>query len=174
MKTNSVLGFGFVFVVLVLAQALIFNHVRFNGYINPYVYVLFILLLPIDIRGWLLLVLAFITGLTVDVFLDTMGMHAAATVFLAFLRPAVIRLISVRADFEPGTIPGVAGQGFRWIMTYSLLLVFAHHTMLFFIEIFRFSEFFSTLQRIILSTLFSFVFVILGFFIVGKSYKSRN
>ncbi len=174
MKTNSVLGFGFIFVVLVLTQALIFNHVRFNGYINPYVYVLFVLLLPIDIRGWLLLILAFITGLTIDVFLDTMGMHAAATVFLAFLRPAVIRLISVRSDFESGTIPGVAGQGFRWILTYCLLLVFSHHTMLFFIEIFRFSEFFSTMQRIILSTLFSSVFVILGFFIAGKTYKSRN
>ena len=174
MKTNSIIGFGLLFTVLVLVQALIFNHIRFNGYVNPYIYILFILLLPIDIHGWLLLILAFILGLTVDVFLDTMGMHAAATVFLAFLRPGVIRLISVRYDFEPGTIPSISNQGLRWIMTYSLLLIFAHHLLLFFVEIFRFSEFFLTLQRVIFSSFFSFIFVITGFFIAGKTYKSGN
>ncbi len=174
MKTNSVISFGLLFIVLVLVQALIFNQMRFNGYVNPYIYILFILMLPIDIRGGLLLFLAFILGLTVDMFLDTMGMHAAATVFLAFLRPGVIRLISVRSDFEPGTIPSINNQGFRWIMTYSLLLIFAHHLLLFFVEIFRLSEFLQTLQRVLFSTLFSFIFVITGFFIAGKSYKSGN
>jgi hypothetical protein len=174
MKGNSIFSFGILFVVLILIQALIFNHIHFNGYVNPYIYVLFVLLLPIDIRGWLLLVLSFLLGLIVDMFMDTMGMHTAATVFLAFLRPAVIRLISVRSDFEPGTIPSIMDQGFRWVMTYSLLLIFSHHLLLFYIEVFRLSEFLSTLQRVLFSTFFSSVFVILGFFIVGKTYKSGN
>lgn len=174
MKTNSVIRFGVLFTILVLVQALIFNQIRFGGYVNPYIYILFVLMLPIDIRGGLLLLLAFVLGLTVDMFLDTMGMHAAATVFLAFLRPGVIRLISVRSDFEPGTIPSINNQGLRWIMTYSLLLIFAHHLLLFFVEIFRFSEFLLTFQRVLFSTFFSFIFVIAGFFIAGKGYKSGD
>ncbi len=174
MKTASIIGFGLLFIILLLLQVLILNHVRFGGYVNPYIYILFVLMLPIDIPGWILLFLAFVTGLTVDLFMDTMGMHAAATVFLAFLRPAVIRLITVRYDFEPGTIPGIADLGISWIMTYSLLLIFSHHLVLFFIEIFRFDEFMLTLRRIIVSTAFSFVFVVVGFFIAGRSYRSRN
>lgn len=174
MKTASVAGFVFLFVILLSVQVLVLNHARFNGYVNPYMYVLFVLLLPIDIRGWLLLIVAFFTGLVVDLFMDTMGMHAAATVFLAFLRPAVIKLITVRYDFESGTIPGIANLGFRWILTYSLLLIFSHHFLLFFVEIFRFDEFWDTIRRIVFSTAFSLLFVVLGFFVVGRSHSFRN
>lgn len=174
MKTSSVAGFLFLFVILLLVQVLILNHVQFHGYINPYLYVLFVLLLPIDIRGWVLLLLAFFTGLTVDLFMDTMGMHAAATVFLAFLRPAVIKLITVRYDFESGTIPGISNLGLRWIITYSLLLVFFHHSLLFFVEIFRFDEFWDTIRRVVFSTGFSLLFVVLGFFLVGRSSRFRS
>lgn len=174
MKINSIVGYSLLFVVLILLQVLIFNHVQFGGYINPYVYLLFIMLLPIDIRGGTLLVLAFLTGLTVDMFLDSLGMHAAATLCMAFVRPAVIRLISVRSDFEPGTVPTISSQGLRWIITYSILLILTHHVVLFFLEIFRFNEFFSTMGRILMSTMFSFMFVIIGYFILGKSPGIRE
>jgi rod shape-determining protein MreD len=164
----------FLFVLLMLVQVLIFNNVRFGGYVNPYVYLLFILLLPIDVSGWTLLLSAFFVGLTVDVFMDSLGMHTAATVFMAFCRPALIRLISVRSDFEPGTVPGIASQGLTWVATYSLLMVFLHHTPLFFLEIFRFTEFWQTLSRILLSTVFSSAFVITGFFFWGKTSKFRE
>ena len=169
MKINSIFGYSLLFVVLILLQVLIFNHIRFGGYINPYIYILFVMLLPIDVRGGTLLIMAFLTGLSIDMFLDSLGMHAAATLCMAFTRPAVIRLISVRSDFEPGTVPSISNQGPRWIITYAVLLILAHHIPLFFLEIFRFNEFFSTFGRILLSSLFSFIFVIIGFFILDKS-----
>lgn len=159
------------FLLLLLLQVLVFNSMRFGGYANPYVYLLFILLLPIDVSGWTLLFSAFFVGLTIDVFQDSLGMHAAATVFMAFCRPAVIRLISVKSDFEPGTMPGIATQGLTWVTTYTLLLVLLHHVPLFFLEIFRFTEFGQTLSRILLSTALSSAFIVLGFFFWGKTAK---
>lgn len=159
------------FLLLLLAQVLVFNNIRFGGYANPYVYLLFVLLLPIDVSGWTLLFSAFFVGLTIDVFQDSLGMHTAATVFMAFCRPTVIRLISVKSDFEPGTMPGIATQGLTWVATYTLLLVLLHHVPLFFLEIFRFTEFWKTLSRILLSTALSSAFVVLGFFFWGKTSK---
>ncbi len=165
--------FGY-FAALLLLQVLVLNNVRLGGYINPYIYVLFVLLLPVDIKGWALLVSAFFVGLALDMFMDTLGMHTAATVFMAFCRPGVIRLISVKADFEKGTMPAISNMGFGWIMIYSLLLVFLHHAFLFFLEIFSFSEFWQTLSRVALSSLFTFLLVMIGYFFLDNSLRQKR
>jgi rod shape-determining protein MreD len=149
------------FIVLVLFQVLVLNNIRFGGYINPYFYVLFILLLPYETPGWLLLILAFITGYTIDTFTNTPGMHAAATVFMAFLRPSILRLLGITTEADPGTHPGIADLGFRIFTIYALLLVFIHHLALFLLEVFRFSEILLTLTRTGLSTLFTLLLIIL-------------
>lgn len=161
------------FILLVVIQVMILNNIHFGGYINPYVYVLFVLMLPIDVPGWLLLTSAFGMGLTIDLFSDTQGMHAAATVLLAFFRPGVMRMISGRSDFDPGTIPTISSLGARWILLYSVTLIFIHHSLLFFLEIFRFSEFFTTLSRIALSTGITTVMVYIGFLLLDNPEK-RN
>ena len=171
MRTSLIFRYFFIYALLVLSQVLIFSNIRFGGYINPYVYIMFIMLLPIDIAGWGLLLSAFGMGLTIDMFLDSAGMHAAASVLLAFARPAVIKLISVRADFESGTIPSVSSQGLNWIMTYVFFLVLIHHMMLFFLEVFRFTEFWSTILRVLGSGLFTWAFIMLGFFIAGRTSR---
>ena len=81
------------FIVLILVQVLVLNNMNLGGYLNPYIYVLFLLLLPANINRSLLLIIAFITGLTIDYFANTLGLHAAASVFLAFLRPGTINLL---------------------------------------------------------------------------------
>lgn len=75
----------FRFIALVLIQVLIMNKVNFYGFLNPYIYILFILLLPFETPGWLLLVLSFSMGLTVDLFSGTLGLHAASSVFAGFM-----------------------------------------------------------------------------------------
>ena len=67
------------FLFLVGIQVVLLNHIQWNGYVNPYVYILFILLLPVETPNWLLLIAALITGLTIDMFGSSGGMHAAAT-----------------------------------------------------------------------------------------------
>jgi len=149
------------FVLLILLQVLVLNNINLGGYLNPYVYVMFILLLPFETPKWLLLLSAFVLGFTVDIFTASMGMHAAAATFMAFLRPSVSRIIHSRKEYEPGIKPGINDLGIRWFFSYTLILVFAHNLVLFFVEVFRFEEFFSTMSRVILSTLLSTLLILL-------------
>jgi hypothetical protein len=148
------------FVVLVLIQVFLLSNIHIGFYINPFVYVLFILLLPFETPGWALLVLGMFLGLSVDFFYQTPGIHASATVFMSFLRPFVLKSISPRDGYEPGTLPRVEYYGFFWFMKYAAILILIHHVFLFYLEIFRFSDFFHTLLRVFLSWIFSVAFVV--------------
>jgi rod shape-determining protein MreD len=157
---NSILRYGLIFLVIMLLQVLLFSNIQFSGYINPFVYVMMIMLLPVEISAWLLLLLSFFTGLTVDIFSGSMGMHASATVLAGFVRPFVLRIISPRDGYETGSSPSMAVYGFRWYLIYTLIIILIHHTALFYLEVFRFAGFFRTLLRVLLSSLFSVTFIL--------------
>ncbi|MFC2112014.1 rod shape-determining protein MreD [Bacteroidota bacterium] len=157
------------FLILVLVQILVLNNIQVSGYIVPNFYILFILLLPFETPRWLLLFSAFAIGMSVDLFMQTPGMHAAATVFMAWLRPWVLGMSAPRDGYEPGTFPRLFYYGFQWFLRYTVILVLAHHFILFYIEVFRFTEFFSTLLRVLLSSLFSVILIMLSqYFIFRK------
>jgi rod shape-determining protein MreD len=150
------------FIFLVFFQVLILNNILFSGYINPYFYIYFILLLPFETPRWLLLSSAFLLGITIDLLTNTPGLNAAATVFMAFMRPFIITSISSGTEFMMGTHPSFKNQGLKWFGYYSVILVLIHHTSLFFLEIFRFSEFFQTFARIILSSVFTLLLIFIS------------
>lgn len=156
------------FILLVLVQVLILNNIRISGFMIPYVYVLFILLLPFETPGWLLLVVGFMLGMSIDLFMDTPGMHTFSTVFMAFLRPPVLKVIEPRDGYESGTYPRVAYYGFTWFLKYAAILIIVHHFVLFYIEIFRFGDFFLTFFRVILSSLITLLMIILSQFFVFR------
>ena len=156
------------FLVLVIVQVLVLNKIQLNGYINPYLYVLFILLLPFDTPKWFLLIAGFILGLIIDFFSNPLGMHAAATVFVAFLRPYVISIISTEDEFEQGEQPGIRDMGFTWFFSYALILVLMHHMVYFYLEIFRLNEIATTLLRILISTAVTVLLMILSLYIFNS------
>jgi rod shape-determining protein MreD len=158
---NSVLRFSLIFIILILLQVLLFNNIQFSGYINPYVYIMFIILLPVEIPSWLLLLLSFMTGIVIDLFSGSPGMHSSATVLAGFIRPSVLRIVSPRDGYEAGPEPSMLSYGFRWFLTYTLLIVLVHHAALFYLEVFRFTDFFRTLLRVLLSSIFTSVFIVL-------------
>ena len=159
---NSIIRYSIIFGVLILLQVLLFNNIQFSGYINPYVYIMVILLLPVEISSWLLLLISFFTGLSIDLFMGNPGMHTSATVLSGFLRPYILRFISPRDGYEPGAMPSMEIYGFRWFLFYTVIIVFVHHFALFYLEVFRFEDFFRTLLRVILSSLFSVTFILLA------------
>jgi rod shape-determining protein MreD len=161
---NSILRYFIIFIILMLLQVLVFNNIQFSGYINPYVYIMLILLLPVEIPAGILLLISFFTGLTVDFFSATPGMHAGATVLAGFVRPYVLRFISPHDGYEAGATPSMVTYGFRWFLFYSLLIVLIHHFALFYLEVFRFADFFRTLLRVILSSAFTVTFILLAEF----------
>src|SRR5690554_5505443 len=151
---GDLIKYGFMFIVLVLVQVLIFNQVHFGGYINPFIYILFIMLLPVNTPKYLMLISGFLLGLSVDIFSNSLGMHAAATVFIAFIRPAVIRSISNREE-DRHNYPGMKQNSFSWFLFYAFIMVFFHHLVFFLLEIFTFTHLPATLLKVLLSSLFS-------------------
>ncbi|HYW94786.1 MAG TPA: rod shape-determining protein MreD [Bacteroidales bacterium] len=156
------------FFTVILVQVLIFNNMEVSGYLNPYFYVIFILLMPFEVPGWLLLSTAFVLGFTMDLFMSTPGMHASATVFMAFLRPFVLKNISPRDGYEPGTFPRVHFYGISWFAKYTFLLVLAHHLFLFMVEMFRFSDLPQIIIRTILSSLITTLLILISQFFIYR------
>lgn len=159
------------FIVLVLIQVFILNNIQLGGFVNPYLYVLLILLLPFETPNWLLLVVAFALGFTIDLFSSTLGMHTSATVFMAFLRPHVLKLISPRDGYESETLPQLRYYGAAWFIRYSAILVFAHHLFLFYIEVFKLSYFFTTFVRVILNSIFTIVLILITQYFFSKEVR---
>jgi len=158
---NSIIKYGLAIVLLILFQILVLNNIQFSGYVNPYVYIMIILLLPSVTPAWLLLIISFLTGLVIDLFSGSPGMHASATLMAGFARPSVLRIISPRDGYESGSSLSMAAYGFRWFVIYAATIVLIHHTTLFFLEVFRFTDFFRTIFRILVSSLFTVSFILL-------------
>jgi len=165
---NIILKNAIRFIVLVLIQVAILNNIQVSGFLNPYMYVLFILLVPFETPNWLLLLLSFLLGFSVDIFSGTLGMHASACVFMGYIRPYVLNYLSLRDGYEIGTYPGISYYGFAWFFKYALVLVIAHHSFLFIIEAFSFSNFSETMVRIIFSSFFSLTLIVTSQFLMFK------
>jgi rod shape-determining protein MreD len=162
----------FNFVVLILLQILLLNNIQFSGYVNPYLYILFIIILPFSTPRWLLLVLGFITGIIIDIFMNTLGLHASATLFMAFMRPFILSSFSPRDGYEVGTRPVPADYGFGWFFKYSILMVAMHHLFYFFVEAFDKELFLLTLSKSLLSTVVSVIFIFITMLFAKRD--SRN
>lgn len=151
----------FRFVFLILFQVLILNNIQLSGYLNPFLYVLFLLMLPFEMADWVVLLLGFLLGIMLDMFTDTLGMHTTACVFMAFMRKNVLRFMSPREGYESGKNPNFRDMGISWFLIYSGILVSAHHFILFFFEAFRLTDFFYTLLKIIFSALFTLTAILI-------------
>ena len=157
-----------IFVVSVLLQVLIFNNILIARIITPFFYILFIILLPFDTPRSLLLFLSFALGLTVDIFTNTPGVHASASLLIGFLRPGILELISSRETLESVSTPRVRNMGVQWFAGYTAFMVIIHHLFLFFIEAFTFEGFLLTLLRVILSSILSVGLIVLSQFLIFR------
>lgn len=160
MKGNSNLALILRGVALLLIQLLLLNQILFLGYLNPYVYPLFILLLSPQWSRSTLLLVGFGYGLLFDLIENTGGLHAAATTFLAFVRPILVRAISTQGGNEYEFF-SLKQLGFPKYSVYVGLGFFLHNLILFFLEAFRFTELFDVIFRTVLSTASSTLLVLL-------------
>ncbi|MFC3197350.1 rod shape-determining protein MreD [Parapedobacter deserti] len=149
------------FIVLLMLQVFLFKNIGYYNLATPYPYILFVLLLPVGIPNVILYSLAFMTGITVDAFYDTLGVNAAACVALAFGRIALIRVSLQTDNYESYMTPLWGTVPFRWYFVYVSLLTLFHHTVLFLVETFTFHQFHYTLIRILLSCIFTVVIILL-------------
>lgn len=163
------------FILLVLLQVLVLDHLDVaNGFMVPYLYVLFLLMLPIELPAWAQLVLGAFTGLVMDYFSSTPGMHMSACVVLMFARIHLLRLLAPREGYEFGMRPTLPRMGIAWYLTYTGLLLLLHHLWLFFVEVHRFDSFFSTFFRATLSAVFTFALCLLAQFLTSDPERGRR
>src|SRR5690606_14008689 len=139
------------FFVLVFVQVILFNHINFYGYINPYPYILFIALFPIKNNRMAIIALSFLLGLSVDFFLDTGGIHAAACVLIAYIRTVILKFC-FGTIYEHQTIK-FKSLDFGSKLTYFALLSLIHHFVLFSLEIFNISKIILVLQKTLFSSI---------------------
>lgn len=152
---QSILKYGLIFIGLIVLQVLVVNNITLFYLVHPYVYFMLILLLPVSISNSLLLVIGFFTGIVMDMFAATPGLHASACVFIAFVRPLTVRMFRPRSINEEDTDPHIHSFGFGNFVLYALVLTFLHHLFLHIVEVFEFVEFERTLFRVVLNTLAS-------------------
>lgn len=160
------------FVFLIFLQVFLLKNITMYNLSTPYLYILFILLLPFETPNVLLFLLAFLTGLTIDAFYDTPGLHAASCVLLAFVRILFIGITVQKEGFDNEPEPTLSIMGMRWFLTYAAVLTLFHHFFLFNLEAFNIRELQYTLGRVILSSLFTvFLMVISGLLFFRKKER---
>jgi rod shape-determining protein MreD len=146
------------FVLLVFLQVLLLNNINLAGYINPYVYILFILLYPLDGDKGLLIFLSFLLGLSIDIFEDSGGVHAAACAFIAYIRPVVLKY-SFGISYEYNSVKIRKAEPMERL-TYIASLVFMHHFVMFSLEIFSFKHMLLLLKSTLFSGLFTIIVIV--------------
>lgn len=138
-----------------------------------YLYVGTVLFLPIRFNTTLAMLLAFVVGLLVDVFYNTLGMHAAALTFMAFLRPRLLNALTPQGGYDNVAYPHYAALGLRWLAFFSLPLLFVHHFIFLAVEYASFRYLGEALYKALLSAFFSFFAMLLVQMLVAKSVRER-
>lgn len=160
MNRKTLLGFIH-FILIAAFQIFILNGVELFGYFNPMVYIWFILMLPTNTPKWLILVLSFAMGFTIDIFAGQLGFHAAALTLIGFIRPLFIKFFFSSKDLDNSLRPSISEMGLNAFLPYVAILVFIHHFLYFTIEIFSLSEFFYTFIRVVLSSISTISIILL-------------
>ena len=160
------------FIVLITIQILVMNNVLFMGYINPFIYILFLLLLPLDTSRWLILILAFCLGISVDAFQNTMGLHAFSCVLIAYCRQPILNFLlpQLKNKKQNNLEFSLQEFGLQRGLIYTGSLVFIHHFSLFILEAFQL-ELIRILLRTLGSSIVSIILLIIIQYLLYKEIK---
>ena len=166
---RSAIYIAFYFVIYLLTQVMLFKQLVLFNTAFCFFYIAFILLLPIETNPLALMGIAFALGFSVDVFYDSLGLHAIALVLIAYLRNHWLGVITPQGGYDAGQGPTLAVNGVQWFVVYSLPLVFVHHFVLFFTEAGGFGIFWYTMSKVITSLTFTmFVILFLQYFSLSQ------
>lgn len=149
------------FFVLLFVQTLILDQVSVSVYVNAFVYILFIMMLPIETNKYLVLLLGLLMGLCVDLFDSTLGLHASAGLLVAFVRSFALDIYSPHDGYEANKQLSVRNYGHYWFFKYSITLILVHHLWVFLFENLNFANILFTLAKVAISSLASYVVILL-------------
>ena len=137
------------FAVVVLLQVFLFDNLSISIYLNPLVYVAFIVLLLSGLA----------TGVTMDLAMGAAGVNTIATLLIAFTRPTLLGLLYPRDDIREGGIPSTGRLGNRVFLNYLIVLVLVHHAVFFSLEALSWAHIVRTIVRTVASGAVSVAFI---------------
>lgn len=161
-------------VFLVLLQNLVVSRIDlFDGLVFPWIYIFGILMLPFETPRWLTMVIGFCVGLLMDYFSGPIGLHTSACVTLTYLQPIVQKILSPREGYDITQRPTVQRMGLAWYLTYAGALTLIHHSWFFFMEVFRFNDFFYQMLHILMSAIVTLILMTIGQYLIYNSKSSQ-
>jgi hypothetical protein len=169
---QEIIKYSFRFLILVLLQVLIFKNIYLGRFIILLPYIIFIIALPFSANRLLVIGLALVLGFTVDLFYDTEGIFAASAVLVGFLRYFILNVLAPRDGFTDTAVPSSQTMGWAVFLAYAGILIFAHHFLFFYLEVFRFYDFFTTLLKVLLSSVFTLILVVVIQFLFYRNQSS--
>ncbi|MCL2132487.1 MAG: rod shape-determining protein MreD [Lentimicrobiaceae bacterium] len=159
------------FILLLALQVFILNKICLWGMITPMVYIVFIFSLPFNTPKWLVVLLGFLCGLSVDIFFGMLGYHALATLVIAFLRAGIIRLIPLRVEREEHLLPIFYDMKFGWYFQYAFCLILIHQFVYYFADALSFHNFGKLMLVVSANTLCSLLCIFLIQILVHRPSK---
>lgn len=153
------------FFVYLLYQVMILQNVVLFHTAFCFLYVVYLLLLPVDTNPLLLMGVGFAMGFIVDMFYESIGLHAFACVMIMYLRNYWLNSLTPQGGYDSSTVPSLALNGVQWFLIYVMPLVFLHHALLFYLEAGGFGMFWFTLWKVITSTVFTTIVILIAQFL---------
>lgn len=157
------------FVIFVGLQVLIFNKIKLFGYLDPFPYVLFILLYPVNSNKSIFILSSFLLGLSLDMFADSGGIHATSCLIVAYIRPSVFKF-SFGLSYEYQTIK-ISDKVTSERVVFITILVFTHLFVLYMLELLRFGLVLDVFLKIIINTVFTTFICILTLYLIKPSKR---
>lgn len=164
---NNIVQNILLFIGLLLLQVTVLNNVLFWGYLNPFLYILFVILFPYRKDRGLFLFLCFLLGLCVDFFTNSGGINAAATLFVGYIRLPLLKYLLRKQEID-FLVFDITKQPFSKLLPYIAILVFAHSLIIFILEYFSFSYFSTIMTRTLATTTFTLILVIFSIILLTR------
>ncbi len=173
MSNRNIISFIISGILYVLVQVLLLGEdlMLFNKAFC-FVYLTFLLLAPLEWGSLILMGVGFGVGLVLDMFYDTPGMHAASSVFMMYIRSLWVNMITPQGGYDTIVLPSIRNMGLQWFSMYAAPLIFLHHFVLLMIEAGGFSSFGFTFVKILSSSLFTFVVIVMVQYLFYRKKKS--
>lgn len=153
------------FFIYLLYQVLILQNVVLFHTAFCFLYVLYLLSLPVETNPLILMLIGFIMGFTIDLFYESLGLHAFACVFIMYVRNYWLNSMTPQGGYDSNATPSLALGGLQWFLVYTMPMIFLHHGILFFLEAGSLNMFWFTLWKVITSTLFTTLVMLIAQFL---------
>jgi hypothetical protein len=171
MSSGALLKYSGSFIVYFLIQVFILKDLVLFGYAFCFLYVFFILSLPHELPTIPLMLIGFFMGLLIDLFYDSLGMHAASGVLLGFIRNSWIKVNTPTGGYDDNVPPTLLNMGFGWFLFYCLPLLLVHHALFFYIDSLGTEVYLPLVIRVVSSTAFTFI---LGSIVQAIFYRKER